>query len=193
MCVRARCFRSRVRAQDNLCTRGVATSAGSRVLDGYLPPYDATAWQRLASAGCVLLGKTNMDEFGMGSSTERSAHGPTGNPWDASRVPGGSSGGAAAAVAAGLCAGALGSDTGGSVRQPAAFCGCVGLKPTYGRVSRLGLVAYASSLDTVGLLAGCVEDAALMLGLVAGRDAGDATSSSLPVPDYAAVRALCSA
>lgn len=172
--------------KDNICTRGVTTSAGSRVLAAYAPPYDATAWQRLAAAGCVLLGKTNMDEFGMGSSTETSTYGATRNPWDVSRVPGGSSGGAAAAVAAGLCAGALGSDTGGSVRQPASFCGCVGLKPTYGRVSRSGLVAYASSLDAVGFLAPSVEDAALLLAAAAGRDAADATSWGGEVPDYAA-------
>lgn len=179
--------------KDNLCTRGVATTAGSRILAGYVPPFDATAWARLAAAGCTLLGKTNLDEFGMGSSTESSASGPTANPWGrpppagaaggggdwaGGWVPGGSSGGSAAAVAASLCAAALGSDTGGSVRQPAAFCGVVGLKPTHGRVSRHGLVAYASSLDTVGPLAGCVEDVALLMdGLCAGgRDPLDATS-----------------
>jgi len=175
--------------KDNLCTRGVTTAAGSRLLAGYAPPYDATAWARCAAAGAVLLGKTNMDEFGMGSSTESGAAGPGGNPWAASRVPGGSSGGAAAAVAAGLCAAALGSDTGGSVRQPASFCGCVGLKPSYGRVSRSGLVAYASSLDCVGLLARSVEDVAILLGIIAGRDAADATSWGGAVPDYVSLLA----
>lgn len=175
-------------AQDNICTRGVATTAGSNVLAGYVPPYDATAWGRLAARGAVLLGKTNMDEFGMGSSTERSAYGPTSNPWDVTRVPGGSSGGAAAAVAASLCAAALGSDTGGSVRQPAAFCGAVGLKPTYGRVSRSGLIAYASSLDVIGSVTATVEDAALVLNAMAGRDGGDATSADVAVPDYTQVQ-----
>jgi aspartyl-tRNA(Asn)/glutamyl-tRNA(Gln) amidotransferase subunit A len=174
--------------QDNLCTRGVATTAGSRVLSGYVPPYDATSWARLSAAGAVLLGKTNMDEFGMGSSTERSAYGHSANPWDVARVPGGSSGGAAAAVAANLCAAALGSDTGGSVRQPAAFCGAVGLKPTYGRVSRSGLIAYASSLDVVGTLTTSVEDAALLLGVIAGRDPADATTADVAVPDFCQVR-----
>lgn len=172
--------------KDNLCTRGVATTAGSRLLEGYVPPYDATAWARLAAAGAVLVGKTNMDEFGMGSSTEGSAFGATTNPWGSRRVPGGSSGGSAAAVAASLAAAAIGSDTGGSVRQPATFCGVVGLKPTYGRVSRSGLVAYASSLDTVGPIGVCVEDCALLLSAMAGRDDADATSSDQPVDDFAA-------
>lgn len=176
--------------QDNLCTRGVATTAGSRVLSGYVPPYDATSWARLSAAGAVLLGKTNMDEFGMGSSTERSAYGPSANPWDVTRVPGGSSGGAAAAVAASLCAAALGSDTGGSVRQPAAFCGAVGMKPTYGRVSRSGLISYASSLDVVGTLTHSVEDAALVLGCIAGRDPADATTADVAVPNYCQVRRI---
>lgn len=174
--------------KDNLCTRGVPTTAGSRVLEGYLPPYDATAVARLLSGGAggggepgppgaVMLGKLNLDEFGMGSSTENSAYKPTRNPWDPERVPGGSSGGSAAAVAAGQAVLALGSDTGGSIRQPASFCGVVGVKPTYGRVSRYGLVAYASSLDTVGPLAPTVEDAALALDAISGADARDATSA----------------
>jgi aspartyl-tRNA(Asn)/glutamyl-tRNA(Gln) amidotransferase subunit A len=176
--------------KDNLCTRGVATTAGSRVLDGYLPPYDATAVSRLLSGGgggpapgssnphlgALMLGKLNLDEFGMGSTTENSAYKPTRNPWDPERVPGGSSGGSAAAVAARQVVLALGSDTGGSIRQPASFCGVVGVKPTYGLVSRYGLVAYASSLDTVGPLAPTVEDAALALDAIAGADANDATS-----------------
>jgi aspartyl-tRNA(Asn)/glutamyl-tRNA(Gln) amidotransferase subunit A len=151
-----------------------------------VPPYDATVVERLKTAGAVILGKTNLDEFAMGSSTEHSAYHLTRNPWDLARVPGGSSGGSAAAVAAGLAAGALGSDTGGSVRQPAAFCGVVGVKPTYGRVSRYGLIAFASSLDQIGPLARTVRDAALLLGAIAGTDRRDATSVDVPVPDYAA-------
>ncbi|KAI8472916.1 MAG: glutamyl tRNA amidotransferase, subunit A [Monoraphidium minutum] len=175
-----------IAVKDNICTRGLRTTAGSRVLEGYVPPFDATAAARLRAAGAVLIGKTNMDEFGMGSSTENSGYKPTRNPWDASRVPGGSSGGSAAAVAAGQAAAALGSDTGGSIRQPAHFCGVVGLKPSYGRVSRYGLIAYASSLDVVGPLAASVEDAALVLSAIAGHDPRDSTSAAEPVPDFAA-------
>jgi aspartyl-tRNA(Asn)/glutamyl-tRNA(Gln) amidotransferase subunit A len=168
--------------KDMLVTRGVATTAGSKMLAGWVPPYDGTAVTRLAAAGAVMLGKLNCDEFGMGSSTEHSAFFPTRNPWDLGRVPGGSSGGSAAAVAAGLCAASLGTDTGGSVRQPAAFCGVVGLKPTYGRVSRHGVVAFASSLDQVGPIARTVADAALLLEVVAGADPLDGTSIDAPAP-----------
>ena len=171
--------------KDNMCTRGIATTCSSRILEGWLPPYDATAVQRLAAAGAVIVGKTNLDEFAMGSSTENSAFGPTRNPHDPSRVPGGSSGGSSAAVAAGFAAAALGSDTGGSIRQPAALCGVVGVKPTYGRVSRLGLVAFASSLDQIGPFTHTVADAAAVLEVICGHDPGDSTSIPMPAPELA--------
>jgi aspartyl-tRNA(Asn)/glutamyl-tRNA(Gln) amidotransferase subunit A len=175
--------------KDVFDVEGVPTTCGSRILEGYRPPFTATAVARLEAAGAIVLGKTNLDEFAMGSSTENSAYQVTRNPWDRDRVPGGSSGGSAAAVAAGLAPLALGTDTGGSIRQPAAFCGIVGLKPTYGRVSRYGLIAFASSLDQAGPLARSVEDAALAAGVLFGADAKDATSADASVPDFAAALA----
>jgi aspartyl-tRNA(Asn)/glutamyl-tRNA(Gln) amidotransferase subunit A len=172
--------------KDIFCTAGVRTSCGSRMLDNFVSPYDATVVERLRAAGTVMLGKTNMDEFAMGSSNETSWYGPVRNPWDTRRVPGGSSGGSAAAVAARLAPAATGTDTGGSIRQPAALAGITGIKPTYGRVSRYGMIAFASSLDQAGVLAQTAEDAALLLSAMAGHDPRDSTSVDAPVPDYAA-------
>jgi aspartyl-tRNA(Asn)/glutamyl-tRNA(Gln) amidotransferase subunit A len=170
--------------KDVIATRGVPTTCGSRILEGYLPPYDATAVTRLEAAGAIVLGKTNCDEFAMGSSNENSAYGPVRNPVAPDRVPGGSSGGSAAAVAAGLAVAALGTDTGGSIRQPGSFCGIPAMMPSYGRVSRYGLIAFASSLDRIGPLATTVRDAAAILAVMAGRDANDSTSAAVPVADY---------
>jgi aspartyl-tRNA(Asn)/glutamyl-tRNA(Gln) amidotransferase subunit A len=170
--------------KDVLVTKGMATTAASKILGGWVPPYDGTAVTKLRNAGAVILGKLNCDEFAMGSSTENSAYKKTKNPWDGSRVPGGSSGGSSSAVAAALCGASLGTDTGGSIRQPAAFCGCVGIKPTYGRVSRWGVVAFASSLDQVGPLARSVADAALLLEVICGFDPHDSTSLEEPVPEF---------
>lgn len=175
-----------VAIKDVLCVKGAPTTCGSRILEGFVPPYDATCVARLRQAGAVILGKTNMDEFAMGSSTEHSAYGKTRNPWDLSRVPGGSSGGSAAAVAAKEVPLAIGTDTGGSIRQPAAFTATVGLKPTYGRISRFGLVAFASSLDQAGPISRSVRDSALALSVMAGHDPRDMTSAAEPVPDYLA-------